>query len=211
MAKETLNDIGLRYGTDKASDKNNFLVFYEKFLETIRDKPVRVLEIGVLGGASVRLWRDYFQQGQIIGADINEDVKRYAGERLTIEIVDQSNSDDLDRVAKLGPFDLVVDDGSHVWEHQILTFQKLVPTLNPGGYYILEDLDTSYGKYIPDYKGSGGISAAAYLKDLSDWVVACRVLDLSKQPNKHIAKIWPIIDFIVFSRGTSLLKRKLSA
>jgi hypothetical protein len=187
------------------------LVFYDTFLETIRHKPVRILEIGVLGGASVRTWRDYFQQGQIVGADVNVDVKRYVGQRITIEIVDQSNPDDLDRLAKLGPVDLVVDDGSHIWEQQILTFQKLVSALNPGGYYILEDLDTSYGKYIPDYKGSGGISAVAYLKDLADWVVACRVLELNKQPDKHIAQIWPMIEFMAFSRGTSLLKRKLSA
>ena len=170
-----------------------------------------MLEVGVLGGASVRMWQDYFQKGEIIGADLNEDVRRYADGRISIEIIDQSNPDDLDRLAKRGPFDLVLDDGSHVWQHQILTFQKLMPILNPGGYYILEDLDTSYGRYIPDYKGTGGISAAAYLKELADWVVACRVLDRDNQPDPHIARIWPTVEFIAFYRGTSLIKRKSSA
>ena len=174
----------------------------------MRHNPVRVLEIGVLGGASIKTWRDYFELGNIVGADINGDVRRYADGRITIEIVDQSKAEDLDRLARLGPFDLIIDDGSHIWDHQILTFQKLMPAVNHGGYYILEDLDTSYGKYIPDYKGGGGISAASYLKELADWVVASRVLDLTKQPDKYIAQTWPTIDFVAFSQGTSLIKRR---
>lgn len=208
MREQTLDEIGLRHGTDKASSHNNFLIFYEKFLAAMRYNRVRVLEIGVLEGASIKMWRDYFKNGEIIGVDINSNVERYAEGRIKIEIVDQSSHQDLDRLAEKGPFDLIVDDGSHVWEHQILSFQKLTPVLRPGGIYILEDLDTSYGKYIPDYKGSGALSAAEYLKKLADWVVACRVLDHEQQPDEHIAFIWPVIDFIAFYRGTSLIQRK---
>ncbi|MGX7872042.1 hypothetical protein ACVDG5_003300 [Mesorhizobium sp. ORM6] len=73
--------------------------------------------------------------------------------RIRIEILDQSKVQDLDLLATKGPFDVIVDDGSHVWTHQILTFQKLIGTVTPGGFYIVEDLDTSYGKYVPNYHG----------------------------------------------------------
>ena len=114
----TLDALGLRYGTDKASDKNDFLRFYSIFLEPIRDFEVKVLEIGVLGGASLLTWRDYFSKGRIIGVDINPQVHDYACGRISIEIADQSQVGDLQRLAQLGPFDLILDDGSHVWGHQ---------------------------------------------------------------------------------------------
>jgi SAM-dependent methyltransferase len=206
---ETLDQIGLRNGTDKASDRNNFLAFYCQFLEKIRHNPVRVLDIGVLKGESARMWRDYFQNGHIIGVDINVAAREHVGERLSIHIADQSNEDDLAVIAKeLGPFDLIVDDGSHVWDHQILTFKRLMPCVVPGGFYILEDLDTSYGEYVANYRGANsfGISAANYLKELSDWVIANRVIVDGEPPDPDIRRIWPIVDFVAFARGTSLIR-----
>lgn len=90
------------------------------------------------------------------------------GERISIEIADQSNERDLQRIASLGPFDIVSDDGSHFWKHP---FQILVPAVRPGGFYILEDLDTSHGQHVATYR-SGGISAASYLYQLCDRVVS---------------------------------------
>jgi demethylmacrocin O-methyltransferase len=43
-----------------------------------------------------------------------------------------------------GQLDIVVDDGSHRNEHVIDTFKILFPLLSPGGYYVVEDLQTSY-------------------------------------------------------------------
>ena len=207
---ETLDAIGLRNRTDKASSQNNFLVFYAQFLDKIRHQPVRVLDIGVLDGGSARTWRDYFHNGHIIGVDIDPSAGRHISDRLSIHIADQSKEDDLKIITeKLGPFDLVVDDGSHVWEDQILTFKQLMPCISPGGFYIIEDLDTSYGKYVPTYCGRRryGISTAKYLQELSDWVVGCRVIDDREHPDPDIRRIWPIVDFVVFSRGTSLIRR----
>jgi hypothetical protein len=125
---ESLDAIGLRHGTDKASDRNKFLNFYAQFFDSIRHRPMRILEIGVLNGASTRMWRDYFHNGHVIGVDINVAARKHIGERLSIHIADQSKEVDLAKIAKkLGPFDLIVDDGSHVWDHQILTFKRLMP------------------------------------------------------------------------------------
>lgn len=70
---ESLDSIGLRYGTDKASPSNDFLSFYERYFEPLRGRPIKLLEIGVMDGASLRTWRDYFPNGTIIGVDINPD------------------------------------------------------------------------------------------------------------------------------------------
>jgi hypothetical protein len=205
---ETLDEIGIRNGTDKCSLQNNFLSLYGAFFEEMRDEPVCVLEIGVLNGASARTWRDYFSRGRIIGVDVNPEAKAHEGERITIEIADQSDAAALGRLAEQGPFNIVIDDGSHVWGHQILTFQTLASALAPGGYYVIEDLDTSYGRYVQDYRGSGGLTAAQYLQRLSDWVIGCRVLNLAEQPDPAIQRIWPMIEWVAFGRGTALIKRR---
>ena len=211
---ETLDAIGLRHGTDKASDRNNLLAFYEQFLEKIRNERVCVLEIGVLNGGSARTWRDYFHRGHVIGVDIDPETRKYADDRLTIHIADQSSVTDLDYIAKrFGPFDLIIDDGSHVWDHQILTFKHLMPCVAAGGFYILEDLDTSYGKYVSNYKQANifGISAAEYLKELSDWVVGYRTFENRDPADPDIRLIWPMIDFMAFSCGTAVIKRLIKA
>lgn len=140
-----LDKLGRRHGTDKASGGgHNYLVWYERFLAPIRDDEIKVLEIGVGNGASLFTWRDYFPRATIVGFDISDNTREYAGDRISIEIGNQNNIEDLQRVANShGPFDLIVDDGSHEPEHQIFSLTALCPTyMNPGGFYILEDIMT---------------------------------------------------------------------
>ncbi|UCI18504.1 class I SAM-dependent methyltransferase [Mesorhizobium sp. B2-1-8] len=205
---ETLDEIGGRHGTDKRSDQNNFLNFYDRFLGPLREKPVKLLEIGVLDGDSVRTWQDYFRNGKIVGVDIDPGTKAHEQDRIRIEILDQSKVQDLDLLVAKGPFDIIVDDGSHVWTHQILTFQKLIGTVTPGGFYIVEDLDTSYGKYVPHYHGGATESAAAYLQRLARLVVGQRVLNLTEEPDAFQQSLFPRIDFITFYRGAALVRLK---
>ena len=203
---ETLDAIGRRHGTDKASNSNDYLSFYARYLEPIRQSATRVLEIGVLDGASLRTWSDYFPNATIVGADINEATRRYASSRISIEIADQSKDADLRRLAALGPFDLIVDDGSHFWRHQVRTFQVLAGAVRSGGFYVLEDLDTSYGRHAATY--GGGRSAAAYLHQLCDWIVGYRQMEKAGPADPHLREIWPTIDFVVFWQGTALMQRR---
>lgn len=208
LMTDTLDAIGKRYSTDKCSDQNNFLNFYDLFLGPIREKPVRLLEIGVLNGGSVRTWRDYFPNGEVIGVDIDPRTKAHEQSRIRIKIADQSKAADLDLLASMGPFDVIIDDGSHVWPHQILTFQKLIGSVKPGGFFIIEDLDTSYGKYVPDYCGGAVESTAAYLQRLARLIVGQRVLNLNEEPDRFQLLLFSRIDFITFYRGAALLRLK---
>jgi predicted O-methyltransferase YrrM len=206
----TLDEIGLEHGTDKASTKNDFLSRYEPFLASKREGPVKLLEIGVLGGASIRTWRDYFENGTIIGADINPDVAKYADDRIAIEIIDQSSPTDLEALASKGPFDVIIDDGSHIWSHQILTLRKLLPVLKPEGIFIIEDLDTSHGKYKREYGSPGHVTAHEYLQRISDWTVGIWVKDRAEIDDDFLIEAAGTLEFVAFSRGAAILKKKAS-
>ena len=209
MADE-LDAIGSRWGTDKAASGHNFLVFYEKFLAGLRYKDgLKVLEIGVYTGASLRMWEEYFPHATIVGLDINPEAKTHASPRCPVVIADQSDVAALARlVREHGPFELIIDDGSHAWHHQIASFRYLYAGLLPGGYYIMEDLDTSYGTFVKDYKRVEGVSTAQYLHLLCDYVVGDRALDRGGEPDEFIRSYAPITESMSYYRRTCVLQRK---
>ena len=142
----SLDEIGLKHGTDKASTGHDYLNFLEPFFSRMRDKPIRLLEIGVHRGASLRTWAEYFPNAEIVGVDVLPWCKRYEGGRVTVELADQSNIEHLTPIGVArGPFDIIVEDGSHLWEHQVTSLKTLFPFLKDGGFYVAEDLQTNYG------------------------------------------------------------------
>lgn len=143
--KPSLESLGRRHGTDKY--QHGFLPFYGKFFSPLREEPIRLLEVGIFGGGSLRMWSEYFEKATIVGCDIKTETF-VTGPRISCEQLDQSSRESLDGFAKMHPhgFDIIIDDGSHVVEHQQLTFAKLFPLLRDGGMYVIEDLHTSVGK-----------------------------------------------------------------
>jgi hypothetical protein len=139
----TLPALGKEYGTDKENG-HDFLRYYDGIFAETRADVKKVLEIGILTGASLKMWRDYFPKAQIFGADIDRRLSETNyGHRITAITANQSSPDDLDRLAGFGPFDVIVDDGSHICKDQQLTFGKLFRHLDNNGVFILEDLHTS--------------------------------------------------------------------
>jgi hypothetical protein len=144
------------HGTDKAL--HGYLEYYRHFFGPLRRAKLKLLEIGVgdggasagdrrivgQGGASLRMWKDYFPNAQIFAIDI-VDKTHLEEPRITIARGDQNDPGFLDDLAKRwGPFDIVIDDGSHVSEHVITSFRALFPHVKDGGYYVVEDLFFSY-------------------------------------------------------------------
>jgi hypothetical protein len=123
-----------------------------------RERQLRLLEIGVggyfvrkMGGASLAMWADYFPHGIIVGIDIAEkDLD--LGPRVKILQGSQIDKAFLTKVVtEHGPFDIIIDDGSHVPEHVVTSFDILFPTLLNPGIYIIEDVGTAFR---PDYHGT---------------------------------------------------------
>jgi len=205
---DELDQLGLHFGTDKASSHHGYLRFYQRFLEEIRQEAKTILEIGVYQGASLRMWSGYFPQAKIIGVDISPECRAVASGRIQIEVADQSNPMELAKLLRHAPFDLVVDDGSHQWNHQITSFRYLYPHVRPGGYYILEDLVTSYGTYVPTYQGISTISTATYLQRMSDYLVGDSVLAGQPEEDAFLRAAAAATEFIAYHKFTSLMRRK---
>ncbi len=167
-AERTLLEIALHHGTDKASS-HSYIGFYDDLLRHRRGDVRAVLEIGIggfrdkrnpsVGGESLRTWRDYFPRATVVGLDIL-DKSGVADERIVVYTGSQVDHGLLHRIAERhGPFDLIVDDGSHVPAHVLTTFGRLFPVLKVGGVYVIEDLQTSYwpmwgGKFRPRAAGT---------------------------------------------------------
>ena len=130
------------YGGVPGDTCHNYTPAYHAMLGDRRESVRRVLEVGVNAGSSLRMWEEYFPAATIVGLDIRREVLFTAG-RVQCHYADQSCRQSLvDAVAAAGggPFDLIVDDGSHEDHHQITTAEALLPLLAPGGALVIEDI-----------------------------------------------------------------------
>lgn len=124
----------------------HYFEVYERELTRFRDRPVSFLEIGVFKGGSIPMWKGYFAEGsRLTFVDIDPECTRLAEDGTTVEIGNQADPAFLrELAAKHGPFDVVIDDGSHICPHQVASFEGLWPHVLDHGVYIVEDCHTSY-------------------------------------------------------------------
>jgi hypothetical protein len=148
------------FGSDKQqAGEHAYGATYHEVLHRFRYRRIKLLEIGVLGGASLLAWRAFFPRGKIIGCDI-EPKEQFAVGRILTRVADQSSRSDLQRLcAHDGPFDIIIDDGSHHNAHQIFTFYEMFDKLTDDGIYIIEDIQTSFW---PGFFGGTNITDSAF-------------------------------------------------
>jgi 23S rRNA U2552 (ribose-2'-O)-methylase RlmE/FtsJ len=152
MNTPTFAELFIAHTGNVSSKWAQYLEVYERYFAPHRNKRCKILEIGVQNGGSLQLYQKYFSFAEkIVGVDIDPKCKRIESGNIYIEIGSQADREFLDDVnAEHGPFDIVIDDGSHVFEHQISSFEALFPHLSSTGVYIVEDTHTSY---LPDFGG----------------------------------------------------------
>jgi cephalosporin hydroxylase len=142
---------------------------YEKWLAHYRATPLNFFEIGVLDGGSLDMWRSYFgPAANIVGIDIDPNCATRVTPPNHVRIGSQADPLFLAQIVKeFGAPDVVLDDGSHIGHHQIVSFRALFPLLKEGGLYIIEDTHTSYW---PDWEGALGRKGTAieFAKQLID-------------------------------------------
>jgi hypothetical protein len=163
MGQDTsLDELAIRYGADKSSKVHYYTRAYDWHFGPLRNAPISLLEIGAGAGSSLRMWRDYFARAKIYGLDVQE-CKPVETLGMTVFVGSQADDQVLENVAaKTGPLDVIIDDGSHRWSDQIGSFKTLYPHIKPGGYYVIEDLHTSYW----DKYKSGAERTVRYLLEL---------------------------------------------
>jgi SAM-dependent methyltransferase len=184
-----LSELASNYACDKGhhgpSHKwsgNNYVDIYQAYFAGTRHNVKAVMEIGLgvrgsefeakvahgqnQGGASIKMWRDFFPSAKIVGLDIN-DASFLNGDRIITHQVDQGRRDQLSAIRDAyadTAFDLIVDDGSHRSDHQQTTLEELFPLLKPGGLYVIEDLnDQGLGS------ARGGPHASKNTVNTRDW------------------------------------------
>ena len=115
---------------------------YHRHLHKFVGREVTVVEVGVFGGGSLRMWRHYFcEDCSVHGVDIQEACKAYKDSHTTIHIGDQEDRVFWQQFRESTPsVDVLIDDGGHLPEQQMVTLEEMLPHLRPGGVYICEDV-----------------------------------------------------------------------
>lgn len=149
----TIRELCVKYRCDKTPEFGmSYAPKYDELFKHLKGVKT-VFEIGVgvesvmgywtkdyINGASLYVWRDYFPNANIYGIDISSE-GLIREERIETFICDQSDVIGLTKLAKkLGPFDIIIDDGSHKIEHQIISAKTLLPYMSKGGIYVIEDI-----------------------------------------------------------------------
>lgn len=182
----TLDEIAIKYGTDKSTKAHGYTRVYEQFFEKRRNNRLTLLELGFgghedpsAGGASAQMWRDYFRKGEIVVVDNEKKILTDAHKGIKFRQGSQDDEDFLDSLHdEFAGFDIIIDDASHLSSLTIRSFELLWPKLVSGGIYVVEDThmayhDWYYGKEEanpdPDAPTSKGTpTAMQFLRRLAD-------------------------------------------
>ncbi len=163
------NDYAAKTGDKAVTKWSHYFNAYERELVRFHQKPISFLEIGVFRGGSLPMWQGYFPEDSTLTfIDINDECKEHEIPGTNVEIGDQSDPEFLQMLGeKYGPFDVILDDGSHICKHQIASFEGLWTHLKNHGLYMVEDCHSSY------WPGFGG----GYRNEASFIEYAKRLID----------------------------------
>jgi hypothetical protein len=205
-----LTEIGLKYGTDKATF-HNFCEIYEKEFSSIRNNNIRFLEVGIgdtyTAGSSLKMWEEYFENGEIVGIDILPHTDKNT-QRIKTLIINQEIESDLLSIP--GFFDIILDDGGHTMLQQQLTFGILIDKLKNDGIYIIEDLHTSKRTDTTRWGATEENNTLKMLIDLQNKKLTSQKYFISSDKFNYLLKIIKSIDIYVTDTGsiTSIIKKK---
>lgn len=133
------------YSTDKF--QHRYLYVYDELFKGLENEHISLFEIGYASGGSAKLFADFFKKGSVRCIEINPllvytwEAAAIKPRRLTVECKDATTIDEAYFKGLPGGMpDIVIDDGSHLQEHQLHTVKVVYPILKPGGMLIIEDI-----------------------------------------------------------------------
>ena len=154
--------IGKKYDTDKSSQRNNvtntrhchpYTLFYDGLFKNKKEETLKIAELGILDGASMLMWREYFKNANIYGFEYNNTLitnfkKKFNNDRITLANIDVTNKDSITNAFKQLDisYDLIIEDTTHQFEDQIRVIENVYPYLKEGGMLIIEDIFKSYNE-----------------------------------------------------------------
>ena len=206
----SIDDIALSLSQvpDKASPQHGYAAdVYDRYFGPLREKPISLLEIGVQEGPSMMLWSQVFPEGKILGIDVDLSKCKFHPSNVWLEECDVNNSERLHDVAsRHGPFDVVIDDGSHFAHEQMAAFRTLWAFVKPGGYFVIEDLQVNYwygaeGSAMVDFLG-GELQRALHARGTILWARP------SPEEQATLSPLEQEIEFIHLYRYIAVLRKR---
>lgn len=157
MSNGTLHKYFLNNSKKRLHKWLHYFDIYERHFSRFQGSSPTVLEIGVMGGGSLDMWKEYFGPGsRIVGLDIDPSCVAHQAEDIDVVIGSQDDEDVVRAIKQKYPkIDIVIDDGSHFASATKASFELLYDHLAPNGVYLIEDTHTSYWEeYEGGYKKS---------------------------------------------------------
>ncbi len=156
--KSELCEIGRKYDTDKSSQRNNvsdtrhchpYTLFYENLFKNKRNEKLTIAELGILEGASLRMWQEYFPNADIHGFEYNDSFinnfkNNYDNSRITLSKINVNDVSSITSAFNDITYDIIIEDTTHQFEDQIRVIENVYNHLKPGGILIIEDIFKSY-------------------------------------------------------------------
>lgn len=134
-------------GTGDKGTVHSYIEVYEELFAPYRATTGNFLEIGVLAGSSIRMWTDYFNAAKVFGVDIDErplgglfDLRPMIKEGFNLLFFDATLPEEVERHFQDMRFDVIIDDASHQFSHQMDNYRNLKSHLSKGGLYVIEDV-----------------------------------------------------------------------
>lgn len=206
------------FSTDNVHKWVHYFPIYERALGALRQRPIRFLEIGVFRGGSLAAWKRYFHsESTIVGIDIEPSCNQFDDpeRNVHVRIGKQQDPDFLRAVVEeLGPFDVILDDGSHMTSHMIDSFRFLFGDgLVDGGLYLAEDVHSSYWSWYRDSR----YSFVDFARGLVDLIHAhypqarredqFRAHEVKQQTSFMVPKITTLLESIEFHDSVVVARR----
>lgn len=145
---------------------NSYFDVYERVLARFVGKQITLVEVGVGDGAALRMWKSYLRNARIIGVDHNPRAGGLAGPGVELVIGDQASEQFWEQFyASVGPVDVLLDDGGHSNEQQIVTVTQALRHVRDEGLILVEDVHASYRTEYLNPARTSFINFAKHLVD----------------------------------------------
>ena len=125
----------------------HYFDIYHRHFARYRGRACTIVEFGVFHGGSLQMWREYFGPARASSAWTSiRGCANSASQASKIIIGDQNDPRLSARklARRVGPIDILIDDGGHAMSHQINTLEELYGAVRPDGVILVEDTHTSY-------------------------------------------------------------------
>ncbi len=190
---------------------HHYLDIYDSHFRRFKNKNPIILEVGVFKGGSLEMWNYYFNnQCTIYGIDIDNNCleipNKLNSNNINISIGDQSDRNFWKQYLKDKPkFDIVIEDGGHEMQQQIITYEELINHVSDDGIYLCEDLHTSYWENF-NGKLKGNNTFIEYSKNFVDMLNFYHIKD--KMDKKKFENFRKTINSVHYYDSVIVLEKK---